>query len=64
MPKQVVKRGKASADRAMSSLHAPMPITKQERDLIARQSRRALRMAKAAGVNDIKQHHNPDIAPG
>jgi len=63
MPKPMTQRTRAFADAALAQFCRPMPVTQQERDLIERQSRRDLRMAREAGANNIKQHTNPATVP-
>lgn len=41
----------------------PMPVTDKEREAFAQQSRKALKMAAAAGITSIKQHTNPAAVP-
>jgi len=59
MYRKVTQRGRVFADRALAPFCVPMPLTKQEREQFAKQSRQALKRAEAAGVSDIKPNRNP-----
>lgn len=64
MPNKITKPLRDRAQQIAAGYYTRMPVPPEYRAQLDEQSREALKQAKAAGINDIKQHKNPATVPG